>query len=84
MDDARSWIVVTDANGFSWPGPDLRPARPGDAASVAYGLLPTGVFNDMRDRFLAAVRARKAGQVEGSKNPYHSFFRHNNINELSF
>lgn len=66
LDDARSWIVVTDANRFIWPGPDLRPARPGDAASVACGLLPTGVFNDMRDKFLAAVRARRAGQVQRS------------------
>lgn len=66
LDDARSWIVVTDANRFIWPGPDLRPTRPGDAASVACGLLPTGVFNDMRDKFLAAVRARKAGQVQRS------------------
>ncbi|WP_291366554.1 type II toxin-antitoxin system PemK/MazF family toxin [Acetobacter sp. UBA5411] len=66
LDDARSWIVVTDANRFIWPGPDLRPARPGDAASVAYGLLPTGVFNEMRDKFLAAVRARRAGQVQRS------------------
>jgi hypothetical protein len=63
LDDARSWIVVTDANRFIWPGPDLRFARAGDPASTAYGLLPAGIFNEMRDKFLAAVRARKAGQV---------------------
>jgi len=28
LDDHRSWIVVTDANRFFWPGPDLRFAYP--------------------------------------------------------
>ncbi|PKP94727.1 MAG: hypothetical protein CVT77_01595 [Alphaproteobacteria bacterium HGW-Alphaproteobacteria-16] len=63
LDDARSWIVVTDASRFIWPGPDVRFARPGDPASVAYGLLPAGIFNEMRDKFIVAVRDRKAGQV---------------------
>lgn len=63
LDDERSWIVVTDANRFIWPGPDLRFARPSDTSSVAYGLLPAGLFNELRDKFIAAVRARRAGQV---------------------
>ncbi|ALR20961.1 type II toxin-antitoxin system PemK/MazF family toxin [Sphingobium baderi] len=63
LDDARSWIVVTDANRFLWPGPDIRFTRPGDPASAAYGLLPAGIFNEVRDKFIAAVHARKAGQV---------------------
>jgi hypothetical protein len=63
LDDDRSWIVVTDANRFIWPGPDLRFARPGDAGSAAYGLLPPNIFNEMRAKFVAAVRARKAGMV---------------------
>ena len=24
LDEERSWIVVTEANVFAWPGPDLR------------------------------------------------------------
>jgi hypothetical protein len=32
-----SGVVQTEANRFVWPGPDLRPSRPGDASSVAYG-----------------------------------------------
>jgi hypothetical protein len=63
LDDDRSWIVVTDANCFIWPGPDIRIARSGDLASAAYGLLPAGVFREVREKFIAAVRARKAGQV---------------------
>jgi hypothetical protein len=40
LDDERSWILLTEANRFAWPGPDLRPTQPADLASVAYGLLP--------------------------------------------
>ena len=63
LDDGRSWIVVTDANRFMWPGPDLRPRVAGDAASVAYGLLPAKLFNEVRDKLAAAVAARLAGAV---------------------
>jgi len=27
LDDDRSWIVLTEANRFAWPGPDLRPGQ---------------------------------------------------------
>ncbi len=29
LDEARSWVVVTEANVFTWPGPDLRPLSSG-------------------------------------------------------
>ena len=63
LDDRRSWIVVSDANRFIWPGPDLRFARPGDAASAAYGLLPSNIFHEMRAKFVSAVTARKAAAM---------------------
>jgi hypothetical protein len=52
LDEERSWIVVTEANEFVWPGPDLRPGRAGDAASVAYGPLPRHLFHELREKFL--------------------------------
>lgn len=63
LDDERSWIVVTDANRFIWPGPDLRPRTPGDMSSVAYGHLPAKLFNQVRDKLAAAVAARLTGAV---------------------
>ena len=27
LDSERSWIMITEANEFVWPGPDLRPAE---------------------------------------------------------
>ncbi len=63
LDDERSWVVLSEANRFVWPGPDLRPGRRGDAASVAYGQLPYALFETIRLKFLAAIRARRAGVV---------------------
>lgn len=64
LDAERSWVVLTEANRFIWPGPDLRPARMGDPGSVAYGLLPARFFNELRQKFIALVKARRAGTVQ--------------------
>ena len=56
LDDERSWVVVAEANRFAWPGPDLRPLRPGDAQSTAYGPLPYGLFEEIRLKFIAALK----------------------------
>jgi hypothetical protein len=58
LDDARSWVALTEANRFIWAGPDLRPAQPGNAASVVYGPLPYGLFETIRLQFIAALKAR--------------------------
>jgi hypothetical protein len=67
LDDERSWVVLSEANRFLWPGPDLRPARQGDARTVAYGQLPYALFEEIRKEFIAAVRARRAGVVPRSE-----------------
>jgi hypothetical protein len=64
LDDERSWIVIAEANRFKWPGPDLRMPPGGDAASVAYGLLPRALFKEMNRRFGDAVEARLASVVK--------------------
>ena len=56
LDDARSWIVLSEANRFIWPGPDLRPARQGDPSSVVFGLLPNALYEKVRKTFLAVLR----------------------------
>jgi hypothetical protein len=64
LDSDRSWIVVTEANNFIWPGPDLRPKQTGgDATDIAYGLLPQSLFRLVRDRFLAYPSADKPKMV---------------------
>jgi hypothetical protein len=57
LDDERSWVVLSEANRFTWPGPDLRMARSGDPASVVYGLLPRALFKEISTKFGDAVEA---------------------------
>lgn len=63
LDSERSWVVLTEANRFIWPGPDLRPAVAGDATSVAYGQLPYALFEEVRRWFIAALREHAARMV---------------------
>ena len=63
LDDARSWVALSEWNEFIWPGPDLRRAPGAEESSVAYGMLPPNLFATIRDRFLALVNSRAATQV---------------------
>lgn len=55
--------VITEANVFAWPGPDLRPLPGMGPESVAYGLLPPALFKVVRDRFLDRARRKQTGLV---------------------
>jgi hypothetical protein len=44
LDEGRSWIITSEVNVFTWPGPDLRPINPRDRApTFAHGYLPRGL-----------------------------------------
>lgn len=60
LDADRSWIVVSEVNRFTWPGPDLLPVSPG---RWAYGLLPAGLFGIVRGRLLDSFARRRLIQV---------------------
>jgi hypothetical protein len=60
LDGERSWVMLTEANRFTWPGPDLRMREQGGPESVAYGLLPRALFKEIRGKFGDAVAARLA------------------------
>lgn len=67
LDSRRSWVVLTKANDFIWPGPDLRPAVSGDPSSVAYGMLPPGFMKALRARLIERWRTehvRAVGRTE--------------------
>lgn len=63
LDDDRSWVVLTEANRFIWPGPDLRFTRPGDLGSVSYGLLPRTLFKQVTGKLVDAIAARSVKVV---------------------
>lgn len=64
LDFDRSWIVLSEANRFLWPGPDLRPVPDRANKSVAYGVLPPRFFAIVRERYLARDRQQKIAQVQ--------------------
>lgn len=66
LDDQQSWIVLSEANHFIWPGFDLRPAKPGDMSSIAYGELPANLFRKMRAAFVRAVHEQRIRLVPRS------------------
>jgi hypothetical protein len=54
FDDDHSWVIVDEANKFTWPGYDLRQRRDG---GYHYGYLPPRLFNNIRTAFLAAYKS---------------------------
>jgi hypothetical protein len=64
MDEAPSWIVVTEYNEFVWPGPDLRPIPDSVDGSVAYGLLPPRLFEAVRNALLENIRGQRTRPVK--------------------
>ncbi len=64
LDGERSWVVLTEANDFVWPGPDLRPSVAGDLASVVYGVLPPGFMKVLRERVVQRWREKRAAATK--------------------
>jgi hypothetical protein len=67
LDTERSWIVITEANEFVWPGPDLRPVPGRDASTIVYGVLPSLFFAYVRDKFLERDRDEKSRRIKRSE-----------------
>src|SRR5262245_26423511 len=53
LNDARSWIVLTESNRFAWPGPDIRPL---DTDNGYYGPVPPALFAEIKHRFAELAR----------------------------
>lgn len=64
LDAQRSWIILTEANDFIWPGPDLRPLANGDPATIAHGMLPPRFFAALREKLIARWRAGPSGSLK--------------------
>ncbi len=58
LDDAPSWVVVSEGNEFDWPGYDLRKIPGGDRYD--FGFLPPRFFNQIIETFLGWHRTKKA------------------------
>ena len=60
LDEARSWIVLTESNRFAWPGPDLRAV---DTETGYYGPLPPKLFAEVKRRFIAIARGEAVASM---------------------
>ena len=60
LDHERSWIVLTESNRFTWPGPDLRNI---DTESGYYGALTPGLFAEVKRRFVAIASGEVATKI---------------------
>lgn len=58
LDNDQQWLRVDELNRFSWPGYDLRPI-PG-RGGIEYGLLPRGLFLQLKKRIIERQHARQA------------------------
>lgn len=67
LDDDQSWIILSETNQFTWPGPDLRPARPGEIESIVYGKLPGTFYDRLASRLIATLRQKKLRIVNRSE-----------------
>ncbi len=63
LDEARSWIVVSEINRFVWPGPDLRPVSRAEPQRFEFGFLPPALFRQVLERFEACAAARRLRAV---------------------
>jgi hypothetical protein len=67
LDSERSWVVLSEANDFIWPGPDLRPAVNGDPSTIAYGMLPPGFMKVLRQRLAQRWREKRVAVTTRSE-----------------
>jgi len=60
LDAERSWIITTEINQFTWPGPDIRPTASGD---YVYGYLPEKLMRLVLDQVGQHARDKRLKSV---------------------
>jgi hypothetical protein len=56
MDESPSCVVLDELNVFAWPGFDLRAVPRSTPPTCIYGVLPTSLFEDIRQGMLGHMR----------------------------
>jgi hypothetical protein len=64
LDDLPHWIVTSEFNVFTWPGPDIRPIPGSNPSSVAYGQLPYTLTNQLIDAAREYIRSGSTATIE--------------------
>lgn len=63
LDELSAWIVTTEANAFTWPGPDIRPIPGCRPTTVLYGRVPDGLLRQAARSFLANRQRQRSRLV---------------------
>lgn len=59
LDDERSWIIISEANQFVWPGYDIRAIK-GSKDKYDYGFLPPKLFAQIKENIIELIKQRRA------------------------
>lgn len=62
LDDAPSWVIVSEYNVDEWPNAGLTPI-PGRPGIFSYGFIPPGLFAQIKVKFVELARQNKSGAV---------------------
>lgn len=62
LDDAPSWVIVSEHNIDEWPNGGLSPI-PSKGGAFAYGFIPPALFRRIKEAFLALAREKRSGTV---------------------
>jgi len=60
LDDAPSWVIVSEHNVDEWPNAGLAPL-PGRPGLFSYGFIPPGLFAQVKAKFLALYETGRSG-----------------------
>lgn len=62
LDDAPSWVIVSEHNVDEWPNAGLAPL-PGRPGVFSYGFIPPGLFAQVKAKFLELYEKGRTGGV---------------------
>ena len=62
LDDAPSWVIVSEHNIDEWPNGGLTPV-PDTRGEFSYGFIPPGLFSKIKAAFLELAKAKKSSPV---------------------
>jgi hypothetical protein len=62
LDDAPSWVIVSEYNVDEWPNAGLAPVA-GKPGTFSYRFIPPGLFAQIKGKFLELARQNKSGAV---------------------
>ena len=62
LDDAPSWVIVSEHNVDEWPSAGLSPL-PGKPGNFAYGFIPPGLFAAIKASFIALADGGRSTEI---------------------